>query len=67
MKVLINFVLIIGSYQIYHSDIKRPNIVVLYDKLNRLVIKIIDLGEASFEYDKIYFFTKKYMPAIGLI
>jgi hypothetical protein len=52
---------------IYHSDIKAPNIAFCreYDKLDLYIPKLIDLGGAAIGYNKLaahskfYFFNKK--------
>lgn len=49
----------------YHSDIKNANIVVIFDYINRVTIKLIDLGVATFDYTIIEGLTTGYMPSIA--
>ena len=51
LKTLVNFVILMNDYQIYHSDLKRENIVITYNNMNKLTIKIIDLGGVSFQFE----------------
>lgn len=45
------------EFEVYHSDIKNANVVVVFDYLNRLVAKIIDLGVASMNFAVIEGYT----------
>ena len=57
MKFLIEFVLKMDEYGVYHSDIKNANIVVIEDWQSNFIIRIIDLGGVSFDFQLIESWT----------
>lgn len=50
LQFLIEFVMKFSEYDVYHSDLKNRNIVVIFDFINRPILKIIDLGVASIDF-----------------
>ena len=65
MKVLVKFVLKMDKFGVYHSDLKNPNIVVVFDDLGNAVIKVIDLGGVSFNFAIIEAYSRFYMPSVA--
>ena len=65
LKVLIEFVLKIAEHEVYHSDLKNPNIVVIMDWQGNIVIRVIDMGGSSFQYNIVEAYTPKYMPSLA--
>lgn len=65
LKFLIEFVIKLDEYQVYHSDIKNQNLVCVFDWRDRVLLKVIDLGGCSLDYVKISSYTKKYMPSVA--
>ena len=53
LKFLVEFVMAMDEYSVYHSDIKGANIVVTFDEFSNAIIKIIDLGGLSFYFEEI--------------
>jgi serine/threonine protein kinase len=70
-KKLINFVIKMSEFDVYHTDIKPGNIILTYsDNLiekDKLKIKLIDFGGSSTSWEEVKAYTKEFYPDLDKI
>jgi serine/threonine protein kinase len=60
-QTLISYVNQLSEYNVYHSDIKPPNIILTKERNSpEYNIKLIDFGGSSCEYSKVSSYTLQY-------
>ncbi len=55
-----DFVFTLAEFNIFHSDLKPDNFVLKKEYVDHFIIKIVDVGCASFSFEKLGVYTKNY-------
>lgn len=59
---LFDLIMTLYKKNIYHSDLKLVNTIIMKDKYDRAYLKLIDMGGATFEYNYLIAVTMQYFP-----